>query len=144
MSVKTVGSALTRTLWTRGSRTPPLVRSPKVNRLSTTCRLSGERKQGREKTKEESCGSCSDRPSDDVTSSGEPPYRCTAGDKKRPKEPVGAPGVTGSRRRSYTSTTAPVDQRSYLWARYNETKRLVHGKQRVPLFVSRSPHIAAL
>lgn len=132
MSLNTVGTALTRALWTRGNRTPPFVRSPKVNRLSTTCRVSGERKQGREKTKEKSCGSCTDGPGDDVPTSSEPPHRYTAGDKKPPQEPPGAPGVTGVRRRSHTSTAALVDQKSYMWARYNDTKRLVHGKQRVP------------
>lgn len=131
MSLNTVGTALTRTVWTRGNRTPPFMRSPKVNRLSTTCWVSGERKQGREKTKEKSCGSCTDGPREDVPTSSEPPHRCTAGDKKRPQEPLGAPGVTGVRRRSYTSTAVPVDQKSYMWARYNDTKRLVHGKQRV-------------
>lgn len=132
MSLNTVGTALTRTLWTGGNRTPPFVRSPKLNRLSTTCWVSGERKQGREKTKEKSCESCTDGPRDDVPTSSEPAHRCTAGDRKRPQEPLGTPGVTGVRRRSYTSTAAPVDQKSYMWARYNDTKRLVHGKQRVP------------
>nr|XP_046251901.1 5'-nucleotidase domain-containing protein 2 [Scatophagus argus] len=126
MSLKTAGIALTRTLWTRGNRTPPVVRSPKANRLSTSCRASAGTKQGREKTKEQSCGSCTDRPSDDVPASSEPPHRCKTVDKKRAKEPVGAPGVTGVRRRSFTSITAPVDQRSYLWARYDDMKRLVH------------------
>ena len=130
MSLKTVGTAVTRILLTTGNRTPPLVRSPKVNRLSTTSTLSGEGKQGREKTK--SFDSCSARPSEDGRSSSEPPHRCTSADKKRSKEPVGAPGVTGVRRRSFTSATAaPVDKRSYLWARYNDMKKLVHGKQTV-------------
>ncbi|KAF3860782.1 hypothetical protein F7725_001037 [Dissostichus mawsoni] len=123
MSFKAVGSALTRTLWTRGQRTPPAARSPKVNRLSTTCRVSGKQ-QGCDKTK--SCSSDSDRRSGEGPSpSSDPPHRCTTADKKRPQEPVGAPGVTGVRRRSYTST-APVSQSTYLWARYNDTKRLVH------------------
>lgn len=130
MSLKTVGTAVTRILLTTGNRTPPLVRSPKVNRLSTTCTLSGEGKQGREKTK--SFDSCSARPGEDGRSSCEPPHRSTSADKKRPKEPVGAPGVTGVRRRSFTSATAaPVDKRSYLWSRYNDMKKLVHGKQTV-------------
>lgn len=124
-SLNTAGTALARTLWPKGNRTPPFVRSPKVNRLSTTCTAPGESKQGREKTKEQSCGTCSDRPGDDVPPSGEPAQRCTAAEK-RPKEPLGATGV---RRRSYTSTAAPVDQKSYLWARYNDMKRLVHGKR---------------
>lgn len=152
MSLKTVGTALTRTLWTTGNRTPPVARSPKVNRLSTTCRVSGGREQRSENAKEQSCGSVSDRPSVDVQSSSEPPFRRTAGDKKQCKEPVGAPGVTGVRRRSYTSNAAPMDQRSYLWARYNDMKRLVHGKHRVPptppslpaFLFPRLPHTAAV
>lgn len=141
MSLKTVGTAVTRTLWTRGNSTPPPVaRAHRVSRLSTTCRESAGGKQGRENTKEQSCGSCSDRPCAEAPSSGEPPHRCQPGDAKRAKEPAGAPGVTGARRRLFTSTKAPVDQRSYLWSRYNDLKRLVHGKQsrereRAPLFV---------
>lgn len=131
MSFKTVGT-LTRTLWARGNKTPPLARSPRVNRLCTTCRISGGKKQGRDRTKEESCGSDSDRPTGDAPSPSDPPHRCTAGDKKRVKEPLGAPGVCGVRRRSFTSTAAPMDQISYLWTRYNDMKRLVHGKQRAP------------
>lgn len=123
-SLNPAGTALARTLWTAGNRAPPFVRSPNVNRLSTTCTLSGDRAQ--DQTKEpQTFGSCSDRPGDDVPPSREPPQRCTAADK-RPKEPLGATGV---RRRSYTSTAVPVDQKSYLWARYNDMKRLVHGKR---------------
>lgn len=133
MSLKIVGTALTRTIWTRGNTTPPLARSPKASRLSTSCMLSGARKQCCEKTKEQqSCSSDSDRPSGDAPPSSEPLHACTPADKKRPKEPVGAPGVSGVRRRSFTSTAAPMDQRSYLWSRYNEMKRLVHGKHGVP------------
>lgn len=141
MSFKTVGT-LTRTLWARGNKTPPLARSPRVNRLCTTCRISGGKKQGRDGTKEESCGLDSDRPTGDAPSPSDPLHRCTAGDKKRAKEPLGAPGVCGVRRRSFTSTAAPVDQISYLWTRYNDMKRLVHGKQRAPhpsFFVLRGP-----
>ncbi|XP_056240116.1 5'-nucleotidase domain-containing protein 2 [Seriola aureovittata] len=126
MSLKTVGTALSRTLWTGGNRTPPVARATKVNRLSTSSRVPGGKQQGTEKTKEQSCGSDSDRPGDDVQPLSESPHRCTTGEKKRSKEPVRAPGVTGVRRRSYTCTAAPVDQKSYLWARYNDTKRLVH------------------
>lgn len=127
MSVKTVGTAFTRTLWARGNRSPPLARSPRVNRLCTTCRISGGGKQGRDRTKGESCSSDSDRPTGDAPSSAETLHRCA----KRAKEPVGAPGVCGVRTRSFTSTAVPMDQRSYLWTRYNDMKRLVHGKQRV-------------
>lgn len=30
--------------------------------------------------------------------------------------------------RSFSSTAPQIDQKTYLWARYNEMKRLVHGK----------------
>lgn len=140
MSFKTVGT-LTRTLWARGNKTPPLARSPRVNRLCTTCRISGGKKQGRDGTKEESCGSDSDRPTGDAPSPSDPLHRCTAGDKKRAKEPLGAPGVCGVRRRSFTSTAAPMDQISYLWTRYNDMKRLVHGKQSPPPLLFFCPNL---
>ncbi|XP_026222985.1 5'-nucleotidase domain-containing protein 2 [Anabas testudineus] len=122
MSLKTAGAVLTRTLWARGSGTPPVARSSRVNGLSSTC--SGGEQQGREKTEAQSRGS--DGPNGDGPPAGEPPHRCPSRDKKRPKEPAGAPGVSGVRRRSYTSTAAPADLRSYFWTRYNDTKRLVH------------------
>lgn len=131
MSLKTVGTALTRTLWTTGTRTPPRVQSPKVSRLSSAC--SGSAGGAQPGNKELSCGSDSDRPGADVQSSAEPPHRAASADKKRPKEPAGAPGGAGVRRRSFTSRAAPADTRSYLWARYNDTKRLVHGKDTVLL-----------
>nr|XP_020467469.1 5'-nucleotidase domain-containing protein 2 [Monopterus albus] len=123
MSLRRVGTALTRTLWTRENKSTPVATSSKVNGLCTTCKGA---QQGRGTTKEQSCSSDTGRPNGDVLCSSEQPHRCAAGEKKRSKEPAGAPGVTGVRRRSYTSTAAPVDQRSYLWTRYNDTKRLVH------------------
>ncbi|XP_028266613.1 5'-nucleotidase domain-containing protein 2 isoform X2 [Parambassis ranga] len=128
MSLKTAGTALTRTLWARGSRTPPLARSPKANKLSTTCSVFAETKQGNTKQQQQQQSSASsDRPTGDGPSCSEPPHTCTTGEKKRAaKEPAGAPGVRGVRRRSFTSTAAPMDQRSYLWSRYNDTKRLVY------------------
>lgn len=130
MSLKTVGTALTRTLWTSGSRTPPVSRATKVNRLSTTSGGPGGRQQGLENTKEQSCSSESDRPREDVQSPSEAAQRRTPADKKRSKEPVGTRGVTGVKRRSYTSNAAPLDRKSFLWNRYNDMKRLVHGKQK--------------
>uniref|UniRef100_A0A665VB10 5'-nucleotidase domain-containing protein 2-like n=1 Tax=Echeneis naucrates TaxID=173247 RepID=A0A665VB10_ECHNA len=121
MSLRTAGSALSRALLTSGSRTPPATRATKISGLSTTGGAPEESKQGGGKTKEQSCASDAD-----VLPSGEPAHRCTKADKKRGKEPVGAHGVGGVRRRSYTSNAAPVDQRSYLWARYSDLKRLVH------------------
>lgn len=118
-------AAFSRALRTGGNGA--FARSPQINRLSTTCSLSGESKHGHEITQSPD----SNRPSDEAPSAVDPPNRCTPADKK-PKEPLGAPGVSGVRRRSYTSTAVPVDSKSFLWARYNDTKRLVHGKQRVP------------
>lgn len=143
MSFKAVAATLTRTLWTKGHKTPPLARSPKVNRLSTTCRVSAAGAGIEQGCKEKTKIGSSDRPSGEVPSFTEPAHRCTTGDKKRPtgpKEPVGAPGVaTGVKRRSHTSTAVPANSTSYLWARYNETKRLVHGKQRITSLFPKSP-----
>lgn len=131
MSLKTVGTALTRTLWSGGNRTPPLARSPKVNRLSSKCSAPAGGKQG----SEESCSSNSARPSGDVPSTSEPPPTAKAAARKRHEEPAGAPGVTRVRRHSFASPAAPVDQRTYLRARYSEMKRLVHGKTRATVML---------
>uniref|UniRef100_A0A8C7XM08 5'-nucleotidase domain containing 2 n=1 Tax=Oryzias sinensis TaxID=183150 RepID=A0A8C7XM08_9TELE len=125
MSLKSVGTALTRTLWSRGNRTPPLSRNPKVNRLSTTCGVLGGTNHG-DKSTHQSCRSDLDRPSGEAASPGEHPHKCASGDAKRPKDSIRGPGVTGVRRRSFTSNAAPMDQRSYLWTRYNDLKRLVY------------------
>ncbi|XP_037540705.1 5'-nucleotidase domain-containing protein 2 [Nematolebias whitei] len=126
MALKTVGTTLSRTLWAKGNRTPPVGRSPKGSRLSTTsCReLGGTKQQQEEKTSQKEGQSCG---SDSSHSSSEPPHcKCPSGDKKRLKEAVGAPGVPGVRRRCFTSKAAPMDQTSYLWTRYNDMKRLVY------------------
>uniref|UniRef100_A0A1A8SJD9 5'-nucleotidase domain containing 2 n=1 Tax=Nothobranchius rachovii TaxID=451742 RepID=A0A1A8SJD9_9TELE len=114
MALKTAGTALSRTLWARGNRTPPLGRSPRANGFSSTCRALGVTEQGDK----------SDAPGQ--SGEGEPPNKCPSADKKRLKEAVGAPGGTGVRRRSFTSNAAPMDQTSYLWTRYNDMKRLVY------------------
>lgn len=137
MAFNTVAAVFSRALRSGGNGTPALLRSPKVNRLSTSCSLSGGNEQQREVTK--SSDSCTDRPGNDAPSSGEAANRCTPADKKRTKEPPGAPGVRGERRRCFTSA-APADTKSYMWARYNDTKRLVHGKLRTrTFFPSTSP-----
>lgn len=120
MSLKTVGTALTRSLWSRGNGTPPLPRNPKASRLSTTCGAFGDH------------GEKSRHQSGEAPSPGEHPHKCASGDTKRPKESMRGPGVTGVRRRSFTSNAAPMDQRSYLWTRYNDLKRLVYGKNTPP------------
>lgn len=141
MAFNAAAAVLGRALRSGGHGTPPLLRSPNANRLSSLsagfCRLSGGNQQQREVTK--SPHSCTDRPGKDAPPSGEAANRCTPADKKRPKEPPGAPGVRGERRRSFTSA-APADTKSYMWARYNDTKRLVHGKLRTRSLQQHIPH----
>lgn len=115
MSLKTAGCVLSRSLWTRGRRSSS--RSPRGDRLASTCCGSAPEKGCDGKTKAQSCGGGS------VGSQSAP-----VGGNKKPEEPVGAAGVSGVRGRSYFTNAAPTDQRSYLWARYHDMKRLVHGE----------------
>lgn len=137
MAFNAVAAAVGRALRSGGSGTPPLLRSPKATRLSPSRTLTGASQQGGEVTK--SSDSCTGGPGSDAPSSGEAAHRCASAEK-RTKEPLGAPGVRGERRRSFTSA-APADTKSYMWARYNDTKRLVHGKKRVPTFSQHIPHV---
>ncbi|XP_054628426.1 5'-nucleotidase domain-containing protein 2 [Dunckerocampus dactyliophorus] len=124
MSCKLVTTSFTRTLWTGGNRFPLLTRSTKLNRVCITHGVcTGQTLQGHDGTKESSCFSGR---SGDVPQCSEPPLRATTTARQLPEEPAGVPGVTGVRKRSYTSNAAPLDQKSYLWARYNELKRMVH------------------
>ncbi|XP_028308791.1 5'-nucleotidase domain-containing protein 2 [Gouania willdenowi] len=109
MALKTVGTCLSRTLWAGSSSTP------RTNGLCSSSSLRGETKQGPESPKLQSSAKKEE----------EPPFKGTSADKKRPKEPTAAPGAS-VRSRSYTSTAVPIDQKSYLWSRYNDMKRLVH------------------
>lgn len=131
MAFNTVAAAFSRALRSGGKGTPPLLRSAKVDGLSASRTLSGGNQQDRQVAK--SSDSCADTggPGDNAPASGEAARRSTPADKKGTKEPVRAPGVRGERRRSFTSA-APADPKSYMWARYNDTKRLVHGKLRTP------------
>lgn len=54
-------------------------------------------------------------------SSSSPAHRHHVVGKKRGEESIGASG------RSFSSTAPKIDPKIYLWARYNEMKRLVHG-----------------
>lgn len=137
MAFNVVAAVFGRALRSGGNGTPPLLRSPQISRLSTSCGLSGGNQQQSEVAK--SSDSCTDRPGSDAPSSGEAANRCTPADKTRTKEPPGATGVRGERRRSFTST-APADTKAYMWARYNDTKRLVHGKLRTRTFLQHNPH----
>lgn len=125
-----------RALRSGGNGTPPLLRSAKLNGLSVSRTLSGGNQQDREVEKSSDPCTDTDRPGNDAPTSSEAAHKSTPADKKGTK---GAPGVRGERRRSFTSA-APADTKSYMWARYNDTKRLVHGKKRTPPpFTSTSP-----
>lgn len=134
MSIKTICTVLSRALRSSGNHGSPLVAgSANGSRLSSTCGSCGGK--GEEET-EQSCSSDPERPSGDVHSSCSESAPAEA--KTRPKKKVGGSGVGGVRGRSFTSTAAPIDQVSYLWSRYNDMKRLVHGRHRV-LFSTPTP-----
>lgn len=127
MSYKKVGTTLSRALWNNGSRTPPLARSSKVSAFSTRCELPGGQTSG-EKTfrNDQGCGSNSCTavaavPSSSTTATPAAHRHQVVG-KKRYEESLAVSG------RSYSSTALKLDNKTYLWARYNEMKRLVHGK----------------
>lgn len=127
MSIKTICTVLSRALRSSGNHGSPLVAgSANGSRLSSTCGSCGGK--GEEET-EQSCSSDPERPSGDVHSSCSESAPAEA--KTRPKKKVGGSGVGGVRGRSFTSTAAPIDQVSYLWSRYNDMKRLVHGRHSV-------------
>lgn len=136
MAFNTVAAVFVRALRSGGNGTPPLLRSAKLNGLSASRTLSGGNQQDREVAKSSDPCTDTDGPGNDAPTSGEGARKSTPADKK------GAPGVRGERRRSFTSA-APADTKSYMWARYNDTKRLVHGKLSTPPppFTSTSPHV---
>lgn len=140
MAFNTVAAAFSRALRSGGNGTPPLLRSAKVNGLSASRTLSGGNQQDRQVAKSSDSCADTDRPGDNAPASSEAAHKSTPADKKGTKEPVRAPGVRGERRRSLTSTV-PADPKSYMWARYNDTKRLVHGKLRDPHHHQHIPHI---
>lgn len=114
MSYKTVG-VLGRALLQSGNRTPPLVRSRKLQNYSSKCGSCGVTNQ-EGKREEKSCKPCASGPPTSPAI-----HRHAVGGKKRIEEKMTLSG------RSYSSTALKVDQRAYLWARYNEMKRLVQG-----------------
>lgn len=124
MAFNTVAAVLVRALRSGANGTPPLLRAAKLNGLSASRTLSGGNQQDRGVAKSSDSCTDTDRPGNDAPTSSEAAHRPTPADKNGAK---GAPGVRGERRRSFTSA-APADTKSYMWARYNDTKRLVHGK----------------
>lgn len=135
MAFNTVAAVFIRALRSGGNGTPPLLRSAKMNGLSASRTLSGGNQQDREVAKSSNSCTDTDRPGSDAPTSSEAAHRPTPADKKGTK---GAPGVRGERRRSFTSA-APADPKSYMWARYNDTKRLVHGKMSTPHLLPAHP-----
>lgn len=136
MAFNTVAAVFIRALRSGGNGTPPMLRSAKLNGLTVSRTLSGGNQQDREVAKSSDPCTDTDRPGNDTPTSSEAAHKSTPADKKGTK---GAPGVRGERRRSFTSA-APADTKSYMWARYNDTKRLVHGKKSTPPpFTSTSP-----
>lgn len=133
MSLNTVGATISRSLRATGTtRKPLLVRSPEVGRISASRWASTDNSEGRAvKVGRQSQGESAtpDGPGSEVPASREPQsFRCPPGDKRKGKEHTGAPGVGGGKKRSFTSRALPADRKTNLWARYNEMKRLVHGK----------------
>ncbi|XP_076023015.1 5'-nucleotidase domain-containing protein 2 [Genypterus blacodes] len=126
MSLNTVGSTLTRALRSRAGGVPTLVKSCIAVRFAGTCGLGEGGKQGGGKAQGRSCCSASNCPNGVECSPGEAPHRCPPGAKKRPEESPGAPNAAVVSGRSFCSTAASVDPKSYLWARYNDTRRMVH------------------
>lgn len=135
MAFNTVAAVFSRALRSGGNGTPPLLRSAKVNGLTASRTLSGGNQQDREVAKSSDSCTDTDRPGGDAPTSSEAAHRSTPADKKGTK---GAPGVRSERRRSFTSA-APADPKSYMWARYNDTKRLVHGKRSTPTIYQHIP-----
>ena len=120
MAFKKLGTSLSRALWNNGSRTPPPARSKKSNCVFTIC----DEYSGFQRAEEKKCEGCESGScrSDPAVLSPSAPSAPAVHSLKRPEEPVAVLG------RSYSSTALKVDHKTYLWARYNEMKRLVHGE----------------
>lgn len=133
MSLNSFGATISRSLRATAARTPPFARSPEVGRLSASRWASTDRSEGRaakEGRQSQGESGTPDGAGKDVPAPSEPQtLRCPPGEKRKSKEHTGARGVGGGRSRSFTSRALPADHKSYLWARYNEMKRLVHGKR---------------
>lgn len=108
MSYKTAG-ILGRVLLQSGNRTPPLARSLKLQNYSKCSSCGVSNQEGKSK------------PCTSASPTSPAAHRHQVGGKKRTEETLTLSG------RSYSSTALKVDQKTYLWARYSEMKRLVHG-----------------
>lgn len=126
MSLNTVGATISRSLRATSNRTA------EVGRLSASRWASSDTSDGR--------AAKPGRQSQGKAGAPDGPGRATAAAaaaaassepqsprRKKSKEHTGGPGV--GRSRPFTSRALPSDHQSYLWARHNEMKRLVHGKR---------------
>ncbi|XP_061840360.1 5'-nucleotidase domain-containing protein 2 [Nerophis lumbriciformis] len=124
MSFKQVSTSLSRTIWTTGGNRN-LARPPKLNGVNLTRAVStGRLVQSHDGTKEQT--SYLSEASSDGPQCSQPTLGASTAARQLSEEPAGASGVTGVRRQSFTTNAAPVDQKSYLWARYNDLRRMVH------------------
>lgn len=132
MSLNTVGATISRSLRaTSTTRAAPLVRPPDVCRLSVSRWASTDGSEGRatvEGLQRQGDSAKPDGPGSETAASREPQGpRGPPGDKRKGKERAGTPG--GGKKRPFTSRALRVDCKTSLWLRYNEMKRLVHGKR---------------
>ncbi|XP_036389009.1 5'-nucleotidase domain-containing protein 2 isoform X2 [Megalops cyprinoides] len=119
-------SSLGRALWQKSSKTPCPSRTVKMQAFACGSVASGiVDGQGKCYVNGANCGS-NPGATDSATSaslspsSSSPAHRRQVVGKKRSEE---SPSVSG---RSYSSNAPRFDPKTYLWARYNEMKRLVH------------------
>lgn len=134
MSLHTVGATISRSLRaTSTTRTPPFVRPPDASRLAASRWASTDKSEGRaikEERQSQGDSTTPGGPHSEVPASREPQgLGCPPGDKSKAKEHTGAPRVGGGKKRAFTSRALRTDRKTSLWARYNDMKRLVHGKQ---------------
>lgn len=133
MSLNTVGATISRSLRATGTtRTPSFARSHEIGRVCASRWVSTDGSEGRaaeEGRQSRGESATPGGPGSEVPASREPQtLKCPPGDKKKGKEQTRAPGVGGGKKRPFTSRALPADRKTRLWARYNEMKRLVHGK----------------
>ena len=125
MSFQKVGPSLGRALWNNvnAGRTA-LKSSTQFNEFSNKCDDNIKSPTGQSTDK--GCGSAAQTSNQGPLSCSAPPLpekRHEVGKKRRSDGCSGGPAG-----RPYSRTAGKVDQKAHLWARYNDTKRLVHGE----------------
>ena len=132
MSFQKVSLSLGRALWNNGyaGRTA-LASSTQYKEFSNKC--DDKIKSPTGQCKDKGCGSVTQTTNQGPLSSSAPslPQKQHEVGKKRQSDgryggPAGCYG--GPAGRTYPRTAGKADQKAHLWARYNDTKRLVHGE----------------